>query len=363
MLFRSALDPDVYNKGYVDNPPPEWGAGPYTLDTYDKKNGSISFKPNPKWWGDPGLLDQRVFLALEDTASINAFKAGQLDAVSVASKDRLAQVQGMSDISIRRSATPSQALITLNSQHENLSDIDVRKAVFEGIDRSVIAKIEFNGLDYTEDAPGSFSLYPFQAGYEDNLTNAGYKYDPEDAKKLLDGAGWTMGSGDYREKDGKTLTLNYAVIGDDPTTQAEAKAVVSMLKEVGIQVNIEQHPSSEFSDVFLKRQFDLFALGFSSSDPFGFAYFCQIWCTDSGLNVSGTSTPEMDKEAKALAEIGDPEEQIKKGNELETKFFGETYGIMPTYNGPTIIATKAKLANYGAGLFYVGPIQDIGYEK
>ena len=32
LLNPEALDPDVYNKGYVDNPHPEWGAGPYTLD-------------------------------------------------------------------------------------------------------------------------------------------------------------------------------------------------------------------------------------------------------------------------------------------------------------------------------------------
>jgi peptide/nickel transport system substrate-binding protein len=264
---------------------------------------------------------------------------------------------------VRRSATPSQNLITLNAAHENLSDIDVRKAVFEGIDRKVIAKIEFNGLNYTEDPPGSFTLYPFQPGYVDNLTEAGYRYDPADANDLLEKAGWTKGSGDYRTKNGKTLTLDYAVIGDDPTTQAEAKATVSMLKQIGIEVKIDQHPSSEFSDVFLKGQFDLFALGFSSSDPFGFAYFCQIWCSNSGLNVSHTSTKAMDKEAQALAEIGNPQEQIATGNKLEQKFFAETYGIMPTTNGPTIIAAKEKLANYGAGLFYVGRVEDIGYTK
>jgi peptide/nickel transport system substrate-binding protein len=363
LLNPEAADPDTFNKGYVNEPHPEWGAGPFTLDSYDKQNGVVSFKRNPLWWGDTGKLDKRVFMALEDTASMNAFKAGQLDATSVATKDRLSQVQDMSGIDIRRSATPSQNLLTLNAAHANLSDLDVRKAVFAAIDRSVLAKIEFNGLDYTEDPPGSFSLYPFQKGYVDNLTAAGYKYDPDAAEAFLDKAGWVKGDGDYRTKDGKTLTLDYAVIGDDPTSQAEAKATVSMLKEVGIEVKIDQHPSSDFSDVFLKGQFDLFALGFSSSDPFGFAYFCQIWCSNSGLNVSHTSTKAMDKEARALPKIGDPEEQIKAGNTLEQKFFAETYGIMPTTNGPTIIAAKSTLANYGAGLFYVGRVEDVGYTK
>ena len=170
LLNPEAATPDVFNKGYLNNPHPEWGAGPYTLDTYDKKNGTISFKPNPKWWGDDkAKLDKRTYKALEDTASINAFKAGQLDATSVATKDRLAQVDGMNDIEIRRSATPSQNLLTLNGAHKILSDLDVRKAVFMGIDRKVIGKIDFQGLDYSETPPGSFSLYPFQTGYVDNL--------------------------------------------------------------------------------------------------------------------------------------------------------------------------------------------------
>jgi peptide/nickel transport system substrate-binding protein len=364
LLNPKAATPDTFNKGYLNNPHPEWGAGPYTLDKYDKKNGTISFKPNPKWWGDDkGKLEKRTFKALEDTASINAFKAGQLDATSVASKDRLAQVKGMKDIDIRRSATPSQNLLTLNAQHANLKDLDVRKAVFMGIDRKVIGEIEFQGLDYTEEPPGSFSLYPFQKGYVDNLAKAGYKYDPKAAGDLLEQAGWKMGSGDYREKDGKTLTLAYAVIGDDPTIQAEAKATVSMLKKIGIEVKIEQHPSSDFSDVFLKGQFDIFGLGFSSSDPFGFAYFCQVWCSNSGLNVSHTSTKAIDAKIHELEKVGDAEQQIEQGNKLEQEIMAETYGIMPTTNGPTIIATKKGLANYGAGLFYVGRVEDVGWTK
>lgn len=363
LLNPKAVSPDTFNKGYLNTPHAEWGAGPYTVDSFDKKNGSITFVPNPKWWGDKGMLDKRVFLALESTAEINAFKAGQIDAVSVATKDRLAQVKGMKDIDIRRSALPSQNLLTLNGARPVLSDLKVREAVFTGIDRGVLAKISFNGLDYTEKAPGSFALYPFQPGYQDNLAAAGYSYDPDKANKLLDEAGWAKGSDGIRAKDGEPLSLDYAVIGDDPTVQAEAKATVSMLKEIGVDVKIDQHPSSEFSDVFTKKQFDIFGLGFSSSDPFGFAYFCQIWCSNSSLNVSGTGTKAMDAEIAKVAKIGDPKEQIAAGNELETKIFAQTYGILPTTNGPSIIATKKNLANYGAGLFRIGRIEDVGFTK
>jgi peptide/nickel transport system substrate-binding protein len=363
LLNPKALSPAVYNKGYINTPHAEWGAGPYTVDKFDPKNGTFSFKRNPKWWGDPGKLDTRTFKALEVSATINAFKNGQLDATSAATKDRLAQVKTVKDVDIRRSATPSQNLLEFNGVSGPMKDVNVRKAVMLGIDRSILAKIAFNGLDYTEQPPGSFSLYPFQKGYVDNLTAAGYKYDTAQANALLDKAGWTMGADKIRAKAGKKLTLQYPVVGDSPTTIAEAKAVNSMLKAVGVNVVIDQHPSSDFSKVFLSGQFDIFGLGFSSSDPFGFAYFCQVWCKDSALNKSGTGTAALDKEINALTKVGDPTQQIQQGNKLEQKIMGETWGMLPTTNGPTIIATKKGLANYGAGLFYVGKVQDIGWQK
>jgi peptide/nickel transport system substrate-binding protein len=365
LLNPKAATPDVYNKGYLNTPHAEWGAGPYTVDKFDPKNGTFSFKKNPKWWGDPGKLDTRTFKALEASAEINAFKNGQLDAASAATKDRLAQVKTMQNVDIRRSATPSQSLLTLNAGSEsgNLKDINVRKAVMMGIDRATLAKIEFNGLDYTEDPPGSFMLYGFQKGYVDNFTAAGYKYDQAEANTLLDKAGWAKGSDGVREKGGKKLTLKYSIVGDDPTTIAEAKAINSMLKTVGATVTIDQHPSSDFSKVFLGGQFDLFGLGFASSDPFGYAYFCQIFCKDSSLNVSQTGKASFDKEIAAVTKIGNPEQQIAEGNKLEQKIMSETWGIMPLFNGPTIIATKKGLANYGAGLFNVGKVQDIGWQK
>ena len=40
-----------------------------------------------------------------------------------------------------------------------------------------------------------------------------------------------------------------------------------------------------------------------------------------------------------------------------------TYGIMPYFNGPTIMAVKKGLANYGATVFITVPKEDIGWAK
>lgn len=361
LLNPNALDPQVFNKGYIDTPHSEWGAGPYTVAKFDKQNGTVVFTRNPKWWGKKGKLDTRTFLAMEDTASINAFRNGQLDATSVGTKDRLAQVQGMSGIDIRKGISLQNDLFTLNSKSPVLADPQVRKAVFEGIDRKQIAAITFQGLNFTETPPGSLNLFSFQDGYQDNFSKA-ITFDVEKAKQDLQAAGWTAGPDGMRSKGGQPLEFSYVNTGDDPVGKAVAGAVVAMLKNIGVKLDIRQVANSDFSSIIIGRKFDMFYSSVIQNDPFGMAYICQIYCSDSQLNLSGTNNPAFDPQVKSVNTLPTAQQQFAKGADVETQAF-KTYGIMPTLTLPAIIAVKHGLANYGSGRFFTTTPENIGWQK
>jgi peptide/nickel transport system substrate-binding protein len=361
VLHPAALDPDVFNQGYINTPHPEWGAGPYTIEQFDQQAGTISYTRNPNWWGARGKLDSRTYLTMEDAASINAFRNGQIDATGVSSRDRLSQVQDMPGIEIRRGSTTSNALFTLNSKSPVLSDPQVRKAVFQGIDRRQLGEILFQGLGYREDPPGSLILFPFQEGYEDNFSKV-LTYDPAAAGAMLDAAGWVPGPDGIRSRDGQPLQFTYVNTGDDPTGRAMASAIVAMLREIGINLEVRQVPTSEFSRITTNREFDMFALRFSQTDPFGVAYICQLWCSTSTFNMSGTNDPSLDADVLSVNTLPTQEEQFAKANEVEQRAFA-TYGLMPIYNGPTIVAVKQGLANVGAGLYFSPLPQNVGWQK
>ncbi len=349
-LFNIALNPaidssDAYDNLYKNALQPDLGAGPYKVDSFDPGAGTVSFVPNENWWGDPGKLDKVTYRQMEASASLNAFLNGEIDSVDTMTAERLTAVQDMSGINIFTAMLPSNALLMLNSGNDILSDINVRQAIFDGIDRSVLANITFTGLDYTEPLPGSFTLFATQPGYNDNFSEA-VTYDPENSKKLLDEAGWTEGSDGVREKDGDKLSLRFVLIGDNPGPKNRAVAIQQSLSEIGVEMTIDERPSSDFSKVYTEKDFDIFGMGFASSDPFGVAYFGQIYGSDSGLNLSGTGTEEFDAKIADLQKIGDADEQIAAANELEVEAF-KLYGIMPLHNGPGIRAVKEKLANYG----------------
>lgn len=133
-----------------------------------------------------------------------------------------------------------------------------------------------------------------------------------------------------------------------------------MLKDIGIDLKIETHPSSDFSKLATSDDYDIFPIGFNAGDPFGVAYFGQMYLSDSQLNRSHSGTPELDAKIRELQALPTREEQIKRGNELEVEAFAR-YGVIPEFNGVNIVAVKKGLANYGAYAFASVPVENIGW--
>lgn len=366
-LFNNVLHPEIntpekFDNEYLNNLKPEYGAGPFKVESVDFNAGTVVFTRNDNWWGDEAKLDKVTYRQMESQATINAFEAGEIDAAGVGNRENLEVAASMGDaIDVRAALRPSNALFTLNSDAPALADIKVREAIFNGIDRAQLAQIRYNGMGYSEELPGSLILFSTQEGYEDNLADL-VSYDPEKSKSILEEAGYTLNDAEYYEKDGEQLSIRYVVVGDDEVSKSIALATQKMLKDIGIEMTIDNKPSSEFSDITSERDFDMFFSGFASSDPFGVAYFGQIYNSDSDLNMSGTGTPELDEKIKELQQLPTAEEQIERSNELEKEAFAQ-YGLLPWANGPSYVAVKKGLANMGAAGFAVLPKENIGWAK
>ncbi|MFY4717319.1 ABC transporter family substrate-binding protein [Streptomyces sp. LaBMicrA B280] len=365
-LFTTFLHPKAatvgnFNKAYVKKAHPEWGAGPYTVGTWDTHSGDITFVRNPKWWGKKGKLDKRIYVNLESTAAVNAFKNGQVDNVSAVDAESLKQIKGLPGTEIRSGGSPFEYSLYLNSKSPVLADPAVRKAIEESVDRAQIAKIQFQGLDYKEPLPGSAILYSFQKGYQDNVS-AVLKYAPDEAKKALDAAGWKPGSDGIRVKDGKKLEVGYTLLGDAPLDKATAGAFAAMLKPVGIRLDIRKADESDFSKILSDRKFDLFLSGNRSMDPFGARYLCDFYCSDRDSNITGAGTPALDKEIRATTEIADLGKQAAAANQVEREALRQ-YAFLPLFSGPSTYGVKKGLANVGATIFYNPLPETVGWQK
>ena len=342
ILHPALLDKNLFNEGFVDNPHPELGCGPFTLapNGWNSSEKTFTAVPNDKWWGEKPKLDRIVVREMADAAARAAYKNGELDVVESRTLSAYNEMKDVANSEIRRGRRLFAGGMNLNAEH--ITDVAVRKAIFLGIDRGALAKIRFQGLPYEEEVPGSMLLLGSSQYYRDNYPAR----NPEEARKVLEKAGYTK-SGDFYAKDGKTITLKLTTFGDDATTKGQAQTFIQSMKEIGINFELDSRAQSEFSKVVGNREYDVSISGFGvTSEPTSAAeYFYH------SKNWNGVGTPEIDAMVDEMVTILDDAKRAEKCNEIEKKHMSEVCLFIPFLNGPDFKACRPKLANYGAFLF------------
>lgn len=219
------------------------GTGPFVLEEF-RPNDTLRLVRNPNYWQD-GLpyLDAVVFRVISDANTRAAlFESGDVDmalGLPVPVTERLRRDQRFNVLS---ELGARQYYITLNNSRAPTDDVLVRKAINHAVDKQGIINAVFMGVG-AEIAKAVY-MSPIVIGYHE----AGYyEYDPERAEELLEEAGWTMGPGGVRTKDGERLELSLftrrgSVTGDFET----AELVQGMLADVGIDVDLQVYESASF---------------------------------------------------------------------------------------------------------------------
>ena len=365
VIHPDAADPDVFNSGWNNNPhADDWGYGPYTVDSFDTTQ--VTFVPNPNWWGDAPKLESVTYKQMDSQALFNAFKNGEIDVVGASDAESMTSAKTVKDAYLRRSYDSGVYTLTINTKNIPL---EVRKAFVQGVDRSQLQKIDFQGIEWTEKTPGSLILPQFQDGYEDNMP-AESKYSTANATKTLEDAGYKKNSDGYYEKGGKVAAITYTTFSDSASTKAKATAIQKMAKTVGIKVSIDIKASNTFSDTVSSGNWDMIGLGWSASDPFGYASSAyQLYGSKSGSNFSFTGTDEIDKELESIPGIKDSTKAIAQCNKAE-KEAQKLYAQIPFENGQITVAVKKGLANYGPAGYSSGARvmvtvhpENLGWEK
>jgi len=142
----------------------------------------------------------------------------------------------------------------------------VRQAMTYAIDRKRIIKqfLSELGIEIT----GTF--YRYSPDYDPTIVPL--EFDPERAKRLLEEEGWfdTEGDGIIKKTiDGKRVpfTFELTFYAKNALIKSIADYAVTMLKEVGIQVNLKGVDIADMSSIFDDKNFDAYILAWTFSDP------------------------------------------------------------------------------------------------
>jgi peptide/nickel transport system substrate-binding protein len=143
-----------------------------------------------------------------------------------------------------------------------------------------------------------------------------WPYDPDQAKQLLEEAGWvdTNGNG-IRDKDGVEFEVDLAYSPLVDLWSNIAAVVQDQLGQIGIKVNINSMEWSAYlSEVLLPEKYDMTIVGFGGgTEVDGIAYnllYSKNAIPNGGFNLVSYVNPEMDKlldEARTLPGCPVPE--------------------------------------------------------
>lgn len=358
---ESVADAKTFNSGWeeLDN---DWLSGPFKVDNEDKTQKTITVVPNDKWWGDKPLLDKITWRTVATDATANAFVNGEIDAFDIGPDPNGYQLaSGVADATVRKAAGPNWRHITFNSKAGVLTDEKVRQAMVKGLDREAIGASDLAGIDVPITKLNNGIILSNQTGYEDEGAATGIDYDVEAAKSDLEGLGWVAGADGIREKDGKKLEVKFSALDGVPASQNEALQTQNQLKEIGVKVDIVNVPADEFNTTLSSHSFELIAFTWVGTQ-FPFANINQLYGTGSESNYQQLSLPDTDKVITEISKETDPAQRIVLANQAAQQLW-TSVGIVPLYQRPELIATKTKIANYGAFGLSSPQWENIGFQS
>ncbi len=221
------------------------GTGPYVLTDFVTDEYAV-FERNENYWGEaPAIRKITVKVIPDNQTRIMALESGEIDLIfgkNMIDADAISQYLDSDKFTVGLSDPTSTRHIVMNTTHEILSDPAVRKALQHATNRQAISDGIFYGLEQPAD-----TLYAKTVPYCDvELTP--YEYSTETAAKLLDEAGWVLGSDNMRAKNGKPLALDLLYNSDSVTEKTIAEYLQSEYLKLGISMNIHGEEEQSYRD-------------------------------------------------------------------------------------------------------------------
>jgi len=353
----STATPEAFNRAQLNGAGPS--AGPFVISNLDRGAKRITLTRNPKWWGQPPLLDSITYLILDDAARIPALQNNTIDATGLATLDEMEIARRTNGIAIRRAPGLGWYHFTFNGSPDRiLADPALRRAVAKGIDRNTIAAVVQRGLADNPVPLNNHIYVAGQEGYQDNSSVVAF--DPEKAKQELDALGWKM-NGQFREKDGKQLVIR-DVLFDSLGTRQYAQIAQNNLAQIGVKLDLDIRPAAGFfTDYVTVGNFDIAQFSWSG-DAFPLSSLTQIYRTGAESNFGGISSPEIDAKIEETVSELDPAKARTLANELDKLLFEEVFSL-PLTQSTGNVAVRSNLANFGAFGLADANYTTIGFTK
>lgn len=303
------------------------GTGPFVIKTFEPE-GKVEVARNEKYWNGDVKLDGAIFFYMKDNeAKLMAMQSGEIDtyqSVTEAAKKIFAaepEKYTLTEIPATR--------LQFYALNKKTLDENVRKAVNLTVDCEAVATYLKGTVSA---AVGPFSP---NAAYGKVTKPAP---DPEQAKKVLEDAGYKLNTNGVFEKDGKPLTLNICYYAKR-SLDSIAILMQEQLKAVGIdaKLTVQEDPDATYVKT---GDYDV-ALYCIIADKAGDPFYGinALFSQKSKWAIAGFKNDECEKLVGELRYEKDPVKRAELANKIvQIVIDDNAFGFVGLFNKITVAA-------------------------
>jgi peptide/nickel transport system substrate-binding protein len=230
----------------------EIGSGPFTVKSYTQGVQYVLVRRPGYAWGPPALdhtgpayLSSITYKVVADaTTREEAVEAGD---AQVDYNPNVADIPSLEAKGLSVGTPKYLGFVDgfyLQANQAPFNQLQVRQALQHAINRQQLLSTIY---------PKGFTTVA-ESWIQSNVPEAQndsalFNYSPSQSEQLLNQAGWTVGSGGFRYKNGQQLTFNLIPNPYVPSTQQEDELISQQLKNVGINAPLKIIPLSNYAVV------------------------------------------------------------------------------------------------------------------
>ncbi|MFY9665392.1 MAG: peptide ABC transporter substrate-binding protein [Candidatus Cybelea sp.] len=277
-------------------------SGPYVLKAWNH-GSSLLFVPNPHYFRGAPKLKEVIWKVVPDVNTLyNQLATHEIDVYPNVSANGIPRLSSIVGIRVDRRLIADWRHLGINVGRPLLRDVRVRRAIAEAVDWKRINDTVFHGIDrlaISDVFPESWAAPALPP----------YRYDPAGARRLLNEAGWRLGSDGVLHKGAQTMHLDiYATTGHQENTESQV-LLQSMLRTVGIDVSIRNYPGSylfAMDGPLYTGKYDLeWSIETNGPDPDNSGDWNGAFIPPRGANTSWLNDPIVNATSAAAASTFD----------------------------------------------------------
>lgn len=336
---------EKYGADYGRNPV---GTGPFKFVKWDAQS-QVVLERNPDYnWGPefaahqgPALLDEVVFRFLPEAATrMTAFETGE---IMVASEPPALDAIAAEEAGKGTLATFAQpgipAIMMINTDKAPTDDINVRKAMILALNDEEFVQTAFQKLGI----PSYSVLSPTTWSYDEQAAGL-YRYNPEEAARLLDEAGWKDSDGDgIRDKDGQKLTIDY--ITSPIWEEAFNELLAGYLTKAGFDVQMRAMDDAGIGSEAAAGNYNMLYMYWTRADPSPLRILFHSDNIDGGSAYTRLKNADLDA---ALADGDTQTDEAKRKEDYVTaqRIIMENAAVLPLFAINTSYLNAPAVENF-----------------